>query len=237
MHTQLALFWYDCTAEERDAYAGVLIFLVLSGEDTVAPAAFEVIVHDIVKDPTTPLPRTGESDEELRDAVAIEVMEKLRAVGRDEDSGEPQPWRRLALYHETYTGGAGKFRAWLKVVAYRTAVDLLRRNTKIVGGREDRRRSDIPFDDWDGSGRAVEEWAAQTPLPMRIDAIRTLQAAGKWLRTLPAGDREVLCLRVDDGLGHREIAARVGSTPEAVRKRIARLRGRLRHHLSRSMGA
>ncbi|GAB4533606.1 MAG: hypothetical protein Tsb0020_49460 [Haliangiales bacterium] len=230
---QLAMFWYGCSAEERDAYANVLVFLVLSGEDTVAQAALEVIVHEIVKSPTTILPRGIEGDEEFRDAVAVAVIEKLRAVGQLEDQGEPQPWRRLVSYDRSCDADSGKFRAWLKVIAYRTAIDLLRRHPLSVGSRSDRRWvRRVPLEQWDAGAQAVEAWRSETSLPGRLDAVRTLTDAVDWVGTLPAADREILCLRVDHGLGHREIADRVGSTAEAVRKRIARLRTRLKAHLS-----
>ncbi|ACY18171.1 RNA polymerase sigma factor [Haliangium ochraceum] len=242
LHTQLALFWNDRTHEERNAYANVLVFLILNGGDVLAPAAFEVIVHDIIKHPTTPLPYCIEADEDFREAVAIAVMDKLRASGpvngegADDAAAQEQPWRRLVGYQCDNDIASGNFRAWLKVIAYRTAVDLLRRHPMSVGSRGGRRwlRS-VPIDDWDAGGQAVEHWYTDTPLAVRLDVLRALVTTGAWLQDLAEEDREMLCMRVDADMGYREIADRFDSTPEAVRKRIKRLREKLRDELELSM--
>lgn len=235
VHTQLALFWKDRTPQERNAYANVLVFLVLTSEDPVAPAAFEVIVHEIIKNPTTPLPFSVEPDEDFRGTVAMAVMEKLRAAGATGDVDEPRPWRRLIAYQRDNDVASGNFRAWLKLVAYRTAVDLLRQHPQSAGTRRARRwLRCVSLDEWDAGADSVEQWYNETPLPVRMDVLRTLVATAQWLQDLPEDDREILCLRVDGELGYQEIAARVSSTAEAVRKRIVRLRRRLRTHLDES---
>lgn len=235
VHTQLALFWKDRTQQERNAYANVLVFLVLTSEDPVAPAAFEVIVHDIIKNPSTPLPFSVEPDEDFRDTVAMAVMEKLRAAGASGDKKEARPWRRLVAYQHDHDLANGNFRAWLKLVAYRTAVDLLRKHPQSIGSRRARRwLRCVSLDEWDAGADAMEQWYNETPLPVRLDVLRTLVATAEWLQDLSEEDRQVLCLRVDAELGYQEIAGRVSSTADAVRKRIVRLRRRLRAHLDES---
>ena len=93
LNTQLAFFWNGRTPEERNAYANVLVFLILTGEDPLASAAFEVIVHEIIKNSSTLLPFSIDHDEEFRAAVAVAVMDKLR--GSKRRGKQPEPWQRL----------------------------------------------------------------------------------------------------------------------------------------------
>lgn len=233
LHTQLAFFWHGRAPEERNAYANVLVFLILTGEDPLASAAFEVIVHEIIKNSSTLLPFSIENDEEFRASVAVAVMEKLRGskAGR---GGKPQrePWQRLVAYHRDHDIANGNFRAWLKLIAYRTAVDLLRRHPMSAGPSSDRRwMRNVPVDEWDDGSQSMEQWYAETPLPVRLDVLRALVATGTWLQDQQPEDLEILCLHIDHGLRYGAIARQVGSTSEAVRKRITRMRRRLKEHL------
>ena len=234
LNTQLAYFWHGRTPEERNAYANVLVFLILTGGDPLASAAFEVIVHEIIKNSSTLLPYGMDNDEEFRAAVAMAVMEKLRGTMRQgKRRGKVhEPWHRLVAYHRDHDVANGNFRAWLKLIAYRTAVDLLRRHPMSMGQSRDRRwlRS-VPVEEWDEGSQSVEQWYAETPLPVRLDVLRALVATGTWLQGQQADDLEILCLHIDHGLRYAAIAKQVGSTPEAVRKRITRMRRRLKAHL------
>lgn len=231
LNTQLAYFWNGRTPEERNAYANVLVFLILAGDDPLASAAFEVIVHEIIKNSSTLLPYSMENDEEFRAAVAVAVMEKLRG-GAGRGQARPEPWQRLVAYHRDHDVANGNFRAWLKVIAYRTAVDLLRRHPMSGGQSRDRRwLRNVPVEEWDEGSEAVAQWYAETPLPVRLDVLRALVATGTWLQGQQQEDLEILCLHIDHGLRYGAIARQIGSTPEAVRKRITRMRSRLRAHL------
>jgi DNA-directed RNA polymerase specialized sigma24 family protein len=231
LNTQLAFFWNGRTPAERNAYANVLVFLILTGADPLASAAFEVIVHEIIKSSSTQLPFSIEHDEELRAAVAVAVMEKLRG-SKGPGKQQPEPWQRLVAYHRDHDIASGNFRAWLKLIAYRTAVDLLRRHPLSVMESGDRRwLRNVPIDEWDDGSQSMEQWYAETPLPVRLDVLRALVATGTWLQRQPQADLDVLCLHIDHGLRYGEIAREVGSTSEAVRKRITRMRRRLEEHL------
>lgn len=259
LHVQLAYFWHGRTPEERNEYADVLVFLMLEVDDPVAPAAFEIIVHEIIKSPSTPMPFTVECDEEMRAAVAVAVMDKLRAAGPgsetpadsadvavDERAAAPadapadlpaarphvRPWRRLSDYQRDQPGSGRNFRGWLKAIAFRTAVDLMRRHPLLAQpGTDPHWRQTVPVEEWDDTDESMEQWYNETPLPVRLDVLRSLAVTAQWLREQDATDARVLCLRVDQGLGYGEIAEQVGLTPDAVRKRIARMRRKLRQHL------
>lgn len=225
LQIQLAYFWNGRTPEERNEYANVLVFLMLEDDDPVAPAAFEVIVHEIIKSPTTPMPFAGECDEELRSAVAVAVMDKLR-------TSEDRPWRRLLEYQREHPGIGGNFRAWMRLIAFRTAVDVMRRHPLHANANTDPHwRETVPVDQWDDGTESMEQWYRETPLPVRLDVLRSLAVTGKWLERQDPLDARMLCLRVDHGLGYGEIAEQVGLTPDAVRKRVTRMRTRLRQHL------
>jgi len=231
LNTQLAFFWNGRTPEERNAYANVLVFLILTGEDPLASAAFEVIVHEIIKNSSTLLPFSIDNDEEFRAAVAVAVMDKLRG-GKGRGKKQPEPWQRLVAYHRDHDIANGNFRAWLKLIAYRTAVDLLRRHPMSSMQSGDRRwLRNVPVEEWDDGSQSMEQWYAETPLAVRIDVLRALVAIGKWLESQPQADLDILCLHIDHGLRYGAIAREVGSTSEAVRKRITRMRRRLKEHL------
>lgn len=230
LNTQLAYFWNGRTPEERNAYANVLVFLILTGNDPLASAAFEVIVHEIIKNSSTLLPYSMENDEEFRAAVAVAVMEKLRG-SKGRGQAQPEPWHRLIAYHRDHDVANGNFRAWLKVIAYRTAVDLLRRHPMSRGQRERGWLRNVPVEEWDEGSQSVEQWYAETPLPVRLDVLRALVATGTWLQGQQEEDLEILCLHIDHGLRYAAIAKQIGSTSEAVRKRITRMRRRLKAHL------
>jgi RNA polymerase sigma factor (sigma-70 family) len=233
---QLAMFWDGCSPQERNAYANILVFLVLKGEDVIAPAAFEVIVYDIIlKSPSTSLliPQDIENPEDFQHTLAAVVMEKLRRQGVPRGQSRPRPWRALAEYHQrNHDLCTSNFRAWIREIAKNTAIDLMRRHPMSVSTEGKRRWiCRVPLEDWDDSTLAVEKWRSQTSLSLRLDILHGLaQIAGR-LRLLPQKDRDVLRLRVDDGLSYRQIAALQGCTPEAVRKRLMRARRRLRQDL------
>jgi RNA polymerase sigma-70 factor (ECF subfamily) len=64
-------------------------------------------------------------------------------------------------------------------------------------------------------------------------------ALGFWeaLGVLPKGDREIFLLHAESGLTYSEVAQMVGTTEEAVRSRLYRVRRHLRRLLSRQASA
>lgn len=66
----------------------------------------------------------------------------------------------------------------------------------------------------------------------RLEADERLQSLARVLDGLPAGTRELIELRFGDGLSHAEIAAHVGASEAAVRKRLSRALEALRHGLA-----
>jgi RNA polymerase sigma factor (sigma-70 family) len=226
LQMQLAMFWYGRPLQERNAYANILVFLVLKNEDVIAPAALEVIVHDIVKSPGTRLPWSMDGEDDFRYTVAAAVMDKLRAGGAPQ--GQARPWRHLVSYQRNHDPCTGNFRAWIRRVAFTTAIDLLRRNPMSMSAQgKPRWIQPVPLDELDEADQALDHWRAQTSLPRRLDLMRTLIQIADRLHILSQKDWDILRLRVDSGLGYRQIAELLGCTPEAVRKRLTRARQRL----------
>lgn len=65
----------------------------------------------------------------------------------------------------------------------------------------------------------------------RFMATERLAAVQRALAELPASQREVIRLRVDEGLDHEAIAARLGISRQAVEVRLCRGRARLKEQL------
>lgn len=233
LQLQLEMFWHGRPLRERNAYANILVFLILRGGDAIAPAAFEVIVYDIIRDPGMRLPWSMDHAEDFRDTVAAAVVAKLRAEGIPRGHVRPRPWRKLAAYQrKQHDLCNSNFQAWLRKVAKTTAIDILRGHPMSMGAKEEHRwRDHVPLDDFDEGSLAMEHWRAQTPLPLRLDVMRSLGVIAERLGMLSEKDMDVLRMRVDSGLGYRQIASRLGCTPEAVRKRLMRARQRLMHNL------
>jgi len=66
----------------------------------------------------------------------------------------------------------------------------------------------------------------------RLEADERLQALARVLDGLPAETRQLIELRFGDGLSHAEIAAHLGASEAAVRKRLSRALESLRHGLA-----
>lgn len=233
LQRQLETFWHGRPLRERNAYANILIFLILRGGDAVAPAALEVIVYDIIRDPGTKLPWSMDQTDDFRDTVAAAVVAKLRAEGVPRGHVRPRPWRKLAAYQRKRQDlCSSNFHAWLRQVARTTAIDLVRCHPMSMGAKDHHRwRDHVPLDDFDEGNLAVEHWRAETPLPLRLDVMRSLGVIAERLGMLSQKDIELLRMRVGSGLGYRQIASLLGCTPEAVRKRLMRVRQRLLHNL------
>ncbi len=109
-------------------------------------------------------------------------------------------FRALSTYrHQT------SFAAWMRVIALRTAIDLVRR-----------RRTEVPL------GETARPGASEEKRHLDADLLREA------LASLAPLDRELLLAREIDGDIDREIARRFGMTVTGVRVRIHRARRKLR---------
>jgi len=109
-------------------------------------------------------------------------------------------FRALSSYrHQT------SFAAWMRVIALRTAIDLVRR-----------RRMEVPLSETSYPGPSEEK--------RHLDANLLREA----LAALAPLDRELLLARELEGEADREIALRFGMTVTGVRVRIHRARRKLR---------
>lgn len=100
----------------------------------------------------------------------------------------------------------GQMCSWLDSIARNAATDLARQSIR------------RPADELDG------ETADSANVASEAEIRHVLDGALEAIRALPASLRDPLLLSVVDGLSTDEIAARLGSTPGAVRQRIARAR-------------
>jgi RNA polymerase sigma-70 factor, ECF subfamily len=102
------------------------------------------------------------------------------------------------------------FRAWLRTIAVRCAIDVMRR-----------RKPDAPL---------PPEPAAGLPEESRHEDADLLRAA---LEALSPLEREILLARELEGVDDRTIARRLDMTVTAVRVRVHRARRRVRHRFQR----
>jgi len=217
LNIQLAEFWYGCSDKERNEYANLLVFLMLHGETTIAPAALQIVIYDLITSGTFRLPWSPESEDEFRGSVAAAIIEKLQR------STSAKQWLTSYDQRETY---GGNFYAWLKKVAYTTAIDLLRGHPMQVGSR-----SAAQWARHESLSDGDMDWPIGTDestLIRRSGGVQSMRKLAKHLSQVPSEWWEAFLLRVDDGLSYSEIAERQKSTPEAVRKRISRVKARLK---------
>jgi RNA polymerase sigma-70 factor, ECF subfamily len=113
----------------------------------------------------------------------------------------------------------GALRGWLFQLARNACLDYLR--------REDRRQSlsHEHLGEHTASGELGRNPGEQFLSRERLDAVR------RALYQLPISQREVLLLRIDEGLDHEAIAARLGISRQAVEVRLCRGRASLKEQL------
>ena len=70
----------------------------------------------------------------------------------------------------------------------------------------------------------------RSPIERMLSAER-ISAVHKALAELPVSQREVIRMRIEDGLDHEAIAARLGISRQAVEVRLCRGRARLKEQL------
>lgn len=98
-----------------------------------------------------------------------------------------------ALQHiKSFKAGKGSFSAWLYQIARNTVTDHYRQHRPV---------SDIE-DAWDLS--------ADVDIERDVDIRQKLERVTGYLRTLPAQQRDIVIMRVWDGLSHREIGQILG---------------------------
>ena len=109
-----------------------------------------------------------------------------------------------------------KMEPWLRTVV---------RNAVFSWYRERKREQEVYALGFDAGHESAVYSTPEEELLLRL----VLQEA---MRTLSERDRQMFEWRFGDGLSYREIAQRVGSSTEAVRKRITRALARLKTHPS-----
>jgi len=104
----------------------------------------------------------------------------------------------------TFDKKKGQFSTWLYQIARNTVIDFYR--TK---------KSNINIDDvWDLAG--------DEDIGGDIDTAEKLKDVKKYLKTLKAGQREVVILRVWEGLSYKEIAQIIGKTENSCKMMFSR---------------
>lgn len=115
-------------------------------------------------------------------------------------------------------------RGWLFQLARNACLDFLR--------REDRRQaiSQEALSDHSAVGELGRNPGEMFLTRERVDAVR------RALERLPASQREVITLRIDEGLDHEAIAARLGISRQAVEVRLCRGRATLKDQIDGILG-
>jgi len=115
-------------------------------------------------------------------------------------------------------------RGWLFQLARNACLDYLR--------REDRRKgsSNEVLNDRSAVGDLGRGPSEQLLSSERVEAVQ------RALERLPASQREVIRLRIDEGLDHEAIASRLGISRQAVEVRLCRGRATLKEQLDAIIG-
>lgn len=133
------------------------------------------------------------------------VLRYLRAnAGVDGDDLASQTWIDVARNLSRFTGDQDAFAGWVFTIARRRLIDHRRRN--------DRRREE-PVDDQ----LLIELRAEDNPAQTTVDALAGDDAARRIVELLPAGQAEIVLLRVLGGLSVSEVAEITGHRPGTVR--------------------
>ncbi|MEO0461388.1 MAG: sigma-70 family RNA polymerase sigma factor [Myxococcota bacterium] len=119
---------------------------------------------------------------------------------------------RTATYESIALSREGGFEAWALRIARNATIDHWRKSRP------------LPLAEGD------EEASTTTPLDVAI-AKQAAQQVREILIELPNSTREILELRIIEGLPHRDIAALQDTTPQAVRQRLARALKRIKETL------
>lgn len=152
----------------------------------------------------------------LHQRLARYLRRYLRDDGQIEDTIQEVflvVWRQAASFR-----GDSQVSTWVIGIAYRKALDVLRRRST--------RPIPVPAGDDDGGASSDEQRG--TGSSAAVEARLALQEA---LATLPAAQRTVVELTYFRGLSYREIANRVGCPENTVKTRMFHARRKLRQVL------
>ncbi len=116
-------------------------------------------------------------------------------------------------------------RGWIYQLARNASIDFLRRRAAAPDRDHEAVAEELP-----AHGEHAREPGDQVLSRERIDAIH------RALADLPASQREAIRLRIEDGLDHEGIAARLGISRQAVEVRLCRGRAALKSMLDRILG-
>jgi len=153
-------------------------------------------------------------DQAALDELAARYMRPAMAVAKRflpdaalaEDAVQ-EAMLRLIRHRSAYEAGR-PFAPWFYALVRHAAVDLARRRSR--------------------QREAVADLAARTPRGASVEPAGPPADADDLLRHLPAGERDVLVLRIVEGLRLAEVAAALGISEEAAKKRAQRGLARLR---------
>jgi RNA polymerase sigma-70 factor (ECF subfamily) len=115
-------------------------------------------------------------------------------------------------------------RGWLFQLARNACLDYLRREDRRKGGSND------VLNDRTAIGDLGRNPSEQLLSRERIEAVQ------RALERLPASQRDVIRLRIDEGLDHEAISARLGISRQAVEVRLCRGRATLKEQLDNIIG-
>ena len=116
---------------------------------------------------------------------------------------------------------AGALRGWLFQVTRNACLDYLR--------KQDRQKAKAPLLD-DGASIPNAAYHGDNPYDRFVSRER-IEAVHAALETLPDSQREVIRLRLEEGLDHAAISERLGISRQAVEVRLCRGRNTLRTKL------
>jgi RNA polymerase sigma-70 factor (ECF subfamily) len=159
----------------------------------------------------------------LHPTVARFVARRV-PVRADAEDLVARTFTRMVERLDSYDPERGTPEAWVLTMARSIVIDHQRRHAKVVALTP-------------ATLEARESGDASCYQPLesvaRDQARELLRSA---VLACSAGERELLTLRFGDGLRHREIAAILGISEPAVRKRLSRVLSKLRELLDQSHG-
>lgn len=171
-----------------------------------------------------PLTCAGEVDfEPLVHAHARFVFKIAYAVLRHvEDAGDVVQETFLRAIRSGKAGSVEQMRAWLARIAWRLALDRVRRRS----GKRGTGQSEDMLAAFPASGPGAEE------LLLHVEKLTLLE---QLLKGVPRGLREALILFTVEGMTSEEVAAVLGISTSAVRNRVNRARKHLKEKLAALM--
>jgi len=145
-------------------------------------------------------------------AVAA-LVRSLLGRGEGVEDVTQDVFLRVYEARERYVPGKAPFRAWLLRIARNAALNTRRRSSL---------RSAKALD------ATLEPPTSESGPPGALELRLDLEAVSEAVGRLPAGEREVIALRFQEGLSYEEIGAVTGSTAVALKQKTWRALERLR---------